>query len=225
VAKSGSGLAPIASSASFAASCANPKRCNQPLTTTDARGFTTDYAYDATHGGLVSVTLPAQPNGVRPQTRYGYALLNGEYQLTSISACQTLSSCTGTADEVKTTLGYDANGNVTGASAGAGDGSLTATQAMTYDPIGNLLTVDGPISGNGDITRYRYNAARERIGTNSADPDGGGSSIAQSAIRSTRRGSSSKWSVVRSIASLTATGRRSRAWKRWTSATTPMRGR
>jgi YD repeat-containing protein len=45
---------------------------------------------------------------------------------------------------VKASIAYDANGNVTSQSAGAGDGSLTATSAMTYDSLGNLLTVDGP---------------------------------------------------------------------------------
>src|SRR5690606_35691602 len=45
---------------------------------------------------------------------------------------------------------------------------------MTYDDIGNLLTVDGPLSGNADTVRNRYDAARQRIGTVGPDPDGGG---------------------------------------------------
>ena len=83
----------------------------------------TDYTYDATHGGLLTVTLPAPTVGaVRPQTRYGYTLISGKYRLTSVSACQTTASCADTADEVKTTLAYDGNGNVTSASSGAGNG-------------------------------------------------------------------------------------------------------
>ena len=58
----------------------------------------------------------------------------------------------------------------TSASSGAGDANLTATSAMTYDATGNLLTVDGPLSGTADTTRLRYNAARERIGTVSPIP-------------------------------------------------------
>ncbi|HEX2762959.1 MAG TPA: RHS repeat-associated core domain-containing protein [Allosphingosinicella sp.] len=119
--------------------------------------------------------------------RYSYTLTNGEYRLTGVSACQTNSSCTGGADEVKTTLAYDSNGNVTSVSSGNGSGTLTATQAMTYDPIGNLLTVDGPLSGTADTTRYRYNSARQVVGVTSPDPDGTGS-LKPRAVRVTYRG-------------------------------------
>jgi YD repeat-containing protein len=44
--------------------------CKQPATLTDARGNTTDYRYDAVHGGLLSVTGPAATAGaVRPEQR------------------------------------------------------------------------------------------------------------------------------------------------------------
>jgi RHS repeat-associated protein len=174
VAKSGSGLADIVTSAAYPSSC-SAIACNRPTTTTDERGNVTDYTYDSTHGGLTAVTAPAAPNGVRPQTRYGYTLTNGEYQLTSISACQTSSSCTGGADEAKATAQYDANGNVTSITRGNGSGSLTATESMTYDAIGNLVTIDGPLSGTADTIRYRYNSARQPIGRISPDPDGGSS--------------------------------------------------
>ncbi len=45
---------------------------------------------------------------------------------------------------------------------------------MTYDNIGNVLTVDGPLAGNADTIRYRYDAARQVTGVISPDPDGGG---------------------------------------------------
>jgi hypothetical protein len=35
---------------------------------------------------------------------------------------------------------------------------------MTYDCNGDLLTVDGPLSGTADTARYRYNSAREVVG-------------------------------------------------------------
>lgn len=165
----------ITTSATYDAACANPATCNQPLTTTDARSNVTNYAYDPTHGGVTAVTLPAATSGApRPETRYSYTLSNGEYRLTGVSSCQTTASCTGTSDEVRTTIGYDANGNVLSVSKGDGSGALTATQTMTYDSLGNLTTVDGPLAGSADTTRLRYNAARELIGAISADPDGGG---------------------------------------------------
>ena len=81
VAKSGSGLADIVTTATFASSCANPKACNKPVTTVDAAGNVTDYSYDATHGGVLSVTAPAPTSGaVRPQTRYAYTGLQAYYR-------------------------------------------------------------------------------------------------------------------------------------------------
>lgn len=49
------------------------KLCNKPLTQVDGRGNQTDYTYSAAHGGVLTMTLPAGDNGIRPQTRYEYA--------------------------------------------------------------------------------------------------------------------------------------------------------
>ena len=74
VAKPGSGLPDLVSSAVFPQSCDNRKICNKPLSTTDARGNTTDFSYDPIHGGITSVTAPAaSPVDFRPQTRISYA--------------------------------------------------------------------------------------------------------------------------------------------------------
>lgn len=165
----------ITTSATFDTTCTYPAKCNQPNSTTDAGNFTTNYTYDNNHGGLLSVQAPAPvTNGTRPETRYTWTQVNGVYQVTGVSACRTTASCTGGADEVKASTAYDARGNVTSASAGSGDGLLTATQTMTYDAVGNLLTVDGPLPGSADTTRLRYDTARRQIGTVSSDPDGGG---------------------------------------------------
>ncbi len=184
VAKSGSGLSDIVASATFPSSCTDPS-CNEPTSTTDALGNTTDYTYSSTHGGVLTMTSPAPTSGAtRPQTRYGYTLTNGEYRVTSVSACQTSGSCTGDADEAKVTLSYDGNGNVTSISRGNGSGTLTATSTATYDPLGDLVTIDGPLSGTADTIRFRYNSGRERIGVVSPDPDGSGS-LKHRAVRTT----------------------------------------
>jgi YD repeat-containing protein len=174
VAKPGSGLADIVTSAVYEAGCSNQKTCNKPVSTTDPRGNVTDYSYDPAHGGLTAVTLPAGSNGVRPQTRYAYTLTNGVYLLSSTSACQTQASCAGTADEVKSSIGYGTNLLPVSVSSGAGDNSLTATSTMSYDNIGNLVSVDGPLPGSADTMRTRYDAARRVVGTVSPDPDGSG---------------------------------------------------
>jgi hypothetical protein len=178
VAKSGTGLSDLVTTASFDSSCSSPVKCNRPNSTTDARGNTTDYTYSTTHGGVLTATAPAV-SGTRPQSRYTYALTNGEYQLTEVSACAAGSTssptCVGTADESRTVIAYDANGNVTSVTRRDGTGALSATDTMTYDGVGNLLTVDGPLSGTADTTRYRYDGARQVIGVIGPDPDGGGS--------------------------------------------------
>jgi RHS repeat-associated protein len=198
VAKSGSGLADIITSAVYPASCTNQKTCNKPTSTTDARGYTTDYTYDTTHGGVLTVTAPAPTAGaIRPQQRYSYTGLQAYYKqasggspaasgqtvyvLTSTSACQTLSSCTGTSDETKTSISYGPQSagtanNLLPVSTTSGDstGALAATVTTTYDNVGNRLTVDGPLAGSADATRYRYDTARQLVGTVSPDPDGAG---------------------------------------------------
>ena len=164
----------IVTSAEYDPTCANPKTCNQPNKVTDARGNVTEYEYGSNHGGVVKVTLPAPtPGAVQPQTRYGYTLVSGEYRPTEISQCRTTSACAGTADEVKTVFAYDGNGNLYWTAAGDG-ATLVAATAMTYDAVGNLQTVDGPLPGTADTSRIRYNSARQVEGTVSPDPDGSG---------------------------------------------------
>ncbi|HZF93411.1 MAG TPA: RHS repeat-associated core domain-containing protein [Allosphingosinicella sp.] len=172
-AQPGSGAGNIVVSATYAASCSNAATCNKPLTTTDARGNVTEYTY-AAHGGLLSVTAPAGANGVRPQTRYSYSTVATMQVPTGVSTCRTTASCVGTADETRTTIAYNAQLAPTSVTIATGDNSLSATQAMTYDGWGNVETVDGPLAGSADTVRYRYDAARQRVGTISPDPDGTG---------------------------------------------------
>jgi len=194
VAKPGSGLADIVASASYDATCTNPKTCHQPNYTIDARGNRTDYTYDPTHGGILTKTLPAPvAGGIRPQTRYTYTPTYAWYKnssgvlaqaptpmylLTAMSQCQTQSSCAGTLDEVVTRYTYGApavanNLLLTATDTGAGDGSLTAVSSSTYDSIGNVVTVIGPL-GASDITTNFYDAVRRELGSVGPDPDGTG---------------------------------------------------
>ena len=168
----------IVLTASYSSTCANPVTCNQPNSVTDARGNLTDYTYDGSHGGVLTATAPAPTAGaVRPQVRYGYtsATVGGQVVRlpSSVSACQTLASCAGTADEAVTSIAYaGANFLPTSMTAANGNGTLTATSATAYDDIGNRLTVDGPLPGAADTTRFRYNALRQVVGVVGPDPDG-----------------------------------------------------
>ncbi|MEO6247140.1 MAG: RHS repeat-associated core domain-containing protein [Sphingomicrobium sp.] len=205
VAKAGSGLTDIVATASYPATCTNVVTCNQPSSATDARGNTTDYVYDPTHGGVTSVTLPAPSVGaVRPQTRFSYTPLyawyknsagtivqatSSVYEPTSTSSCQSLASCAGGSDEVKRTLTYGTSGVAnnllpTTSSSGSGDGLLTSTTTSVWDMYGNPFTVDGPLAGTADTTRFRYDLARQLTGVVGPDPDGAGS-LKNRAMRNT----------------------------------------
>jgi RHS repeat-associated protein len=198
IAKPGSGLTTINSLASYPSGCTNPLICNQPLTTTDAKGNVTDYTYDPAHGGVLTITKPAATaGGIRPQTRFNYNQLYAWYKnsagsivqaptpiwrVTGVSECRTQASCAGSNDETKTTIAYGSAGtannlHATSVTIAAGDNSLSATTQMTRDPVGNVIAVDGPLAGNADSTLYTYNTTRQLVGTISPDPDGAGARI------------------------------------------------
>ncbi len=155
--------------------------CNRPTSTSDPKGNTTNYTYNATHGGVLTTTAPAASTGaIRPQARTRYDRLDssgsvsatGIFRPTGTSSCQTGASpaCVGTADELKTTILYGPGLLPSSDTQAAGDNSLLATRYMTYDVAGNLLTVDGPLAGTADTTRYRYNLDRELVGIVGPDP-------------------------------------------------------
>ncbi len=68
----GSGSTTAVISAGYDSTCTNPVTCNKPNWVKDANGNQTDFTYDPTHGGVLTVTAPADMHGVRPQTRYHY---------------------------------------------------------------------------------------------------------------------------------------------------------
>jgi RHS repeat-associated protein len=178
VAKTGSGLADIVQTAIYPSSCTNQVTCNQPSSVTDARGNATDFTYDSVHGGLLTAAAPAPTaSAIRPQVRYGYtsATVGGQSVRlpSSVSACQTLASCAGGGDEAVTTITYSGpNFLSTGVTSANGNGTLTATTSVTYDDLGNRITIDGPLQGIADTTRFRYNALRQIVGVVGPDPDG-----------------------------------------------------
>jgi RHS repeat-associated protein len=200
VAKPGSGLSNIVTSAAYPASCSSPytpANCNKPVSTTDARGNVTDYVWDGTYGVLTSVTAPApSPGADRPQTRYAYSGYHAWYRnsagtivqdpaqvvlpdVVSTCATGTAPACIGTAAETRQTTAYGSSGVAnnllpTSSTSGDGTGTLAVTTAMTWTPDGDPATVDGPLSGSGDTTRFLYDTARQRVGIIGPDPDAGG---------------------------------------------------
>jgi hypothetical protein len=175
--------------------------CNQPDWVRDERGNQTDFTYDPVHGGVLTVTKPAAPNGIRPQIRYAYAQFTAMYvrdgvmqaaaapvwRVTQTSTCQTLgpavgtalSPCAGTADEAVTTYAYEPsnvpnNVRLLSTTTRSGNGALSATTTYAYNDRGDMISVDGPLPGTADTTRSYYDASRWKVGEIGPDPDGAG---------------------------------------------------
>jgi RHS repeat-associated protein len=187
--------------------CASIKVCNRPDWIKDERGAQTDFTYDPVHGGVLTVTKPAGPNGVRPQTRYTYGQFTPRYfqngvltaaapvwRLTQTSTCATMAgasgttpaACAGKADETVTSYAYEPsnvanNVRLLSVTTRAGDNSLSATTSYAYDARGDVVTVDGPLPGAADTTRTYYDASRWKIGEIGPDPDGSGALLYRAA--------------------------------------------
>lgn len=164
--------------AEYPASCdaSNRKYCNKPSWVQNAKGFRTDYTYSSTHGGVLTVTEPAQSNGVRPKTTYAYSGINtGDgtvWRNGGISLCTTGTSCVGTINELKTTIAYWQNtflpSSVTQA---AGNGVISAATTHTYNTAGHVTSTTDTM---GKTTHFLYDVVGRKIGEISADPDGSG---------------------------------------------------
>ncbi|HQV03030.1 MULTISPECIES: RHS repeat-associated core domain-containing protein [unclassified Novosphingobium] len=192
--KPGTGEAAITVTANYDASCLVAVKCNKPNWTRDALNNQTDYVYDPVHGGVVTVTAPADSAGVRPQTRVTYSTrqayfknaagsigASGQstYLPTAISQCLSGASCAGTANERKTTIDYGPQ--VAGTAnnlfpvsqtVAAGDNSVSLTTSQTFDVLGNVKSIDGPLPGTQDRVTMHYDALGRQVGKVGPDPDG-----------------------------------------------------
>jgi len=162
-------LPSLQASAVFPSACTttNRRTCNQPTSATDRNGNTTDFAYDAAHGGMLTETGPAV-GGIRPQTRHEYAqrtawISNGSggyaaaapiWVRTASSICRTsaatgnpASPCATAGDEVRTAYDY---GPDTGPNLLLMRGQTVAADGVTlrtcygYDVNGNRISEHQP---------------------------------------------------------------------------------
>ena len=189
--KSSSGQSSIAVNAGYDSSCGNLKTCNKPNWTRDAKGNQTDYTYDGTHGGVLTVTLPVDQNGLRQRTYNTYTSFdtgNGYiYRLTRTESCGLnagqlgLTACPATVATSVATTDYGTSTTAPrsyktflplSVTQTDGAGSLSVTTTYTYDNIGNVVIVDGPRTDVDDKTYRTYDPNRRVIFEIGADPDG-----------------------------------------------------
>jgi hypothetical protein len=187
------GVAQHAFSAGFDATCINTKTCNKPQWTRDALLRQTDYTYDSTHGGILTETLPADANGVRPRKRYIYTAMyatdiNGVpitadgpiYKLTAVSSCLSATpgnpdSCVGTSSEQIEEFYYQHPRLLkTKMRKRTGDNSEVKETSFLYNAKDELITIDGPRTDVDDRTYITYDGVGRKIFEISSDPDGTG---------------------------------------------------
>ncbi len=194
VARDSTGANPITNGATYLATCTNPVICNLPTSTTDATGQVTNYTYNATHGGATQVQLPAAASGQpRPTTTVAYTTATARY-LTGpstwttssnlhvpqqTSSCRTAATCAGTVNEQIVQFAYPVSTAANNAlplsvTTKLGNNTLTATSTVTYNSLGQVTSVDGPLSGTADTSYNIYSTAGRTLGSVSADPDGAG---------------------------------------------------
>ena len=169
---SGSTLPAIVRTASYSTTCLYQVKCNKPNWVRDANLNQTDYLYSINHGGVLSVTLPPDDAGVRPQTRYTYTqryawyknssgtvvraatpvwLLTAEKLCRKTATLEDRSGCSGGAvDEVAMTYDYGpssgANNLFLRGKAVTADG-LTLRTCYGYDIYGNRISETLPKAG------------------------------------------------------------------------------
>lgn len=202
--KPSSGTAAISMSAAFPANCSdndavtdetNYKICNRPKSVTDFRGATTNFTYFVAHGGVETTTLPAPtPGADRPQTRTSYSPLyayyhkNGSsavvasdapiYLPTSTSKCRIGVGCADTASELleetvysRSTSGQLNNLQPDTVRKKAGNGTSLAAVSYEYTAAGDILNLTDPL---GRQFHNEYDVMRQKLGSVTPDPDGGG---------------------------------------------------
>ena len=122
--------------------------CDQPVMQKDARGNVTDIEYSTVHCGVLKQTLPADDNGVRPQTRYSYAQKNAWTKSGSSFSQVADPVWVLASEEFCRTSAADANGNC---AAGASDKVVTTYEYQEGNSsrgsnvwlVGTAITADG----------------------------------------------------------------------------------
>ena len=167
----------LSQSAVYPTTCTNIVTCNKPTYILDAKHNETDFTYDSTHGGVLTVTGPAV-NAVQPQTRRTYVPRYAWYLsssgamtrethliwlLQTESICRTGSAatsgpgCANPTDEVLTTYDYGPdsgpNNLLLRGKTVAADGQTLRT-CYGHDPRGNKIWETSPNANPASCPSY-----------------------------------------------------------------------
>ena len=132
---------------------------NKVQSSTNARGKTTDFSYDATHGEIAKISAPADAAGNRPLTTYAYtALTAAGFPNFYLATGQTRRIDATTS--VSNTTSYNIGNKYVPQTSVADAGGLNLTTTFAFDVIGNLQIVDGPRSDVSDSASFVYDNER-----------------------------------------------------------------
>ncbi len=139
---------------------------NKPLTITNAKGYTTDFAYYASGNGksLIATATRPDPDGAGPLGRPVYSFTYNSFgkllSATDPTGLVTSSSYNAIGDLLTTTLDPGTSPHI------------AATTTFTYDGQGDVLSADGPRTDVTDVAYTTYDALRRKIFEVAPDPDG-----------------------------------------------------
>jgi len=148
-----SGLPTIVETAAYPSTCASIVSCNKPTAVVDGNGNETDYTYDSSHGGVLTVTRPAV-NGVRPQIRYSYVQRHAWYNSAAGAAIEDPNPVWVLSSE-STCMSGAAASSGSGCSV-AGDEIITAYDYGPDSAPNNLLLRGKTVTWSGNVQRVCY---------------------------------------------------------------------
>jgi len=186
--KSGSGLTPITTSATYMEAatlrtCSNLKICNQLATETDGKNNVISYAYLSSTGQLQRITGPAvtaQAGGISGSSQKDlcYTTLSStSFLVANIDKVKSTENrviaygynpadhynlSTGTVDPTATFVPPTTAGGACTPSTKSGAKNFST--GITYDAVGNVQSIDGPRPGVADTMTYQFDQSRRVTG-------------------------------------------------------------
>ncbi|MFP1132817.1 hypothetical protein [Asticcacaulis sp. W401b] len=178
----------------YDAICSHPLTCNNPNWIRDAKGLQTDYTYYSEHGGVKTVTAPANQNGLYLRiysfyeafdTGDGIIYRKIRTEVCGLNSAQlTLSACPSQpSTQVTLTTYWQKTFLPQVVTITDGAGSDSATTIYGYDDRGLVTSTNGPRTDVDDISYTTYDSVGRPIFDISADPDGSCQSNGQGCLK------------------------------------------